>query len=124
MASLPGNLARLISYWNTETRTNWTIKGIRAALSEHSRGQMKLASQLYDAILTDDEIPGDIDRRVNATLRSEFMLKPRGRVEMDRRERKVADMWDELIPDDAAFSLMASDLILGVGVATIDGLIH
>lgn len=77
-------------------------------------------AQLYDALLTDDEIPADIAQRVNATLRSEFMLRPKGRTEMNRREKNVAEAWDEYCPDDAVFDLVANWLILGAGVATID----
>jgi phage gp29-like protein len=115
------NLARsIITPWQTGIRPTWTIQGIRGALLAHRSGEMALASQLFDSMLEDDEFPGDLQKRVNALLRSEFSLKIDEDRKLNRREQQTQDLFPEMVPDGELFDLIASWLVLGVGVATVD----
>lgn len=111
---------QLITPWATSLRPTWTIGQIRHALLAHRQGEFSAVSQLFDSMLEDDELPGTLQKRINATLRSEFQLKIDEDRELSRRERQAADLFPDMVPDDQAFDLLASWLILGVGVATID----
>jgi phage gp29-like protein len=114
-------LARqVITPWQTSIRPTWTIGQIRTALLAHRQGQFAGAAQLFDSLLEDDEIPGDLAKRVNATLRSEFQLRIDEDRDLTDQEQQVADLFPEMAPDDQLFDLLASWLMLGVGVATID----
>jgi phage gp29-like protein len=111
----------VITPWSTGTRPTWTIGQIRAALLAHRAGEFALVAQLFDSMLEDDEFPGDLQKRVNALLRSEFHMQVPGEDrELNRRERQVQELFPDLCPDGELFDLIASWLILGVGVATID----
>ena len=109
-----------ITPWATAIRPTWTINQIRQALLCHRQGDFSQVSQLFDSMLEDDELPGTLQKRVNATLRSEFSLKIDEDRDLNRRERQVQDLFPEICPDDQLFDLIANWLILGAGVATID----
>ncbi len=66
---------QLITPWATSIRPTWTIGQIRNALLAHRQGEFSSVSQLFDSMLEDDEFPGDLQKRINALLRSEFSLK-------------------------------------------------
>lgn len=110
----------VITPWQTGIRPTWTIGQIRSTLLAHRQGEMGPASQLFDSMLEDDEIPGDLQKRVNALLRSEFHLEIDEERELNRREKMTQDAFCEMAPDGELFDLIASWLFLGVGVATID----
>jgi phage gp29-like protein len=115
------NFARqMITPWATSMRPTWTIGQVRTALLALRQGQFSAASQLFDSMLEDDEIPGDLQDRVNATLRSEFSLRVDEDRELNRKEQQVQDMFEDMVPDDQLFELVASWLVLGAGVATLD----
>lgn len=115
------NVARqIITPWATGIRPTWTIGQIRSALLSHRQGDFSLAAQLFDSMLEDDELPGTLQKRVNATLRSEFSLRIDEDRELNRREKQAAELFPDLCPDDQLFDLLANWLVLGVGVATID----
>ena len=117
------SLARqVVTPWQTSIRPTWSISGIRAALLALRQGEFALASQLYDSLLEDDEIPGDLEKRVNALLRSEFHFKaPDGEDrKLNRREQAAEAAFPEMVPDGELFDLIASWLVLGFGIGTID----
>jgi phage gp29-like protein len=110
----------MITPWATAIRPTWTIGQIRNALLCHRQGDFAQVAQLFDSMLEDDELPGTIQKRVNATLRSEFSLRIEEDRNLNRREKQVQDLFPDMVPDDQLFDLMANWIILGVGVATID----
>lgn len=76
-SSKPSNVARsLLLPYQTGIKPTWTIKQIRSALTQHQMGSLGLSSLLFDSMLEDDEFPGTLKRRVDATLKSDFCLKP------------------------------------------------
>jgi phage gp29-like protein len=111
----------VITPWQTNIRPTWTIGQIRAALVAHRQGEFSSPAQLFDSMLEDDEFPGDLQKRINALLRSEFHLEVPGEDRaLNRREKQTQEAFCEMAPDGELFDLIASWLILGVGVATID----
>jgi phage gp29-like protein len=122
MSAKFASIARsVITPWQTGIRTTWTIGQIRSALLAHRQGDMSAPAQLFDSMLEDDELPGDLQKRVNALLRSEFHLEIPGEDrELNRREKATQEAFCEMAPDGELFDLIASWLILGVGVATVD----
>lgn len=76
-SSKPSNVARsLLLPYQTGIKPTWTIRQIRSALTQHQTGSLGLSSLLFDSMLEDDEFPGTLKRRVDATLKSDFCLKP------------------------------------------------
>ena len=107
---------QVVTPWQTGLRPTWTIGAIRAALLSHRSGEFAQAAQLFDSMLEDDEFPGDLQKRINALLRSEFSLKIDEDRKLNRRESQVEDLFPEMVPDGELFDLIASWLVLGVGV--------
>lgn len=76
-SSKPSNVARsLLLPYQTGIKPTWTVRQIRSALTQHQMGSLGLSSLLFDSMLEDDEFPGTLKRRVDATLKSPFELKP------------------------------------------------
>jgi hypothetical protein len=73
----PSNIARsLLLPYQTGIKPTWTVRQIRSALTQHQMGNLGQSSLLFDSMLEDDEFPGTLKRRVDATLKSDFSLKP------------------------------------------------
>jgi phage gp29-like protein len=115
-------LSRIVNPWPAAARATWGPSKLATALRMHSQGQFSLASQLWDAMREDDEIPGAVATRVNATLGSDFSLRSEdpARVALPARARRLELEWCEIAPDAALQDLLADYLMLGVGLATID----
>lgn len=114
-------LRRIVNPWPTTPRPTWTIRSIRSALLQHRLGEFALVGQLAETLLEDDEIPGAIDTRVDATLASEFAIKPPDdREKLKPRERELEEAWCEIAPDDELFDLLFDYLFHGVAIGTID----
>ena len=120
MARLDHFARNMITPWATSIRPTWTIGQIRNALLAHRQGEFSAVSLLFDSMLEDDELPGTLQKRINATLRSEFSLKINEDRDLNRKEQQAEDLFPDMVPDDQLFDLIASWLILGVGVAMID----
>jgi hypothetical protein len=76
-SSKPSSVARsLLLPYQTGIKPTWTIRQIRSALTQHQMGVLGQSSLLFDSMLEDDEFPGTLKRRVDATLKSPFKLEP------------------------------------------------
>jgi phage gp29-like protein len=115
-------LKKLIIPWTTGLKATWTVPQIRNALRQQRQGILDQSSQLYDSLLEDDEFPGTLARRVNASLEAEFCLKSaQGEdVELTKREQKIEGLFPEICPDEELFDMIASYLVMGVGIGTLD----
>lgn len=113
----------MVNPYAVSLRTSWTAGSIRAALTQHREGDFTSSSQLFESMLEDDELPSTLAKRINATLRSEFDLKPAEGVDPEAEspadEAAEAD-WCKMVPDGQLFELVAYWLMLGVAVATVD----
>lgn len=115
------NIAHLVTPHTTNIIPTWTIEQVRAALLVHRTGDFSLVSQLFDSMLEDDELPGTVQKRVNATLRSKFRLSIDGTDrDLTEREKKIEKAFPSFAPSAELFDLLANWIILGVGVATLD----
>lgn len=81
----PGAIAHMLLPFQSSIKPNWTHRQIRSALTQHQQGLLGPSSLLFDSMLEDDEFPSTLKRRCDATLRSEFCLKP---VEKDPKQPK------------------------------------
>jgi phage gp29-like protein len=113
-------LKRIVSPWPTTPRPTWTIRQIRAALLQHRQGEFSQIGQLLESLFEDDEIPGALDTRIDATLASAFSLKVDDREKLKPRERDFERAFCDYAPSDDLEDLLGSYLLAGVGVATID----
>lgn len=121
MPRLTSIARQIVTPWQTTIKPSWTIGQIRSALSSHRLGDMCAPSQLFDSMLEDDELPGTLQKRVEATLKSDFRLTLQGEDrELNRRERQTEALFCEMAPDDELLDFFAHFLVLGVGVATLD----
>lgn len=114
----------LLVPWQTGLKATWTVSSLRSALIQQRQGQLALSSQLFDSLLEDDEFPGTLARRVNATLEAPFCFKTieayGEKPKLSKRELKVQGLFPEMCPDDELFDMIANWLIMGVGIGTID----
>lgn len=119
---VPTDLRRQITPFPSMVRPSWSINQIRSAVLAMRLGVFQQASLLADVILDDDEIPGAVARRINATLRSEFFLRPESTEdrELTKREKKIEASWCDMIPDAEMYDFFVSYLFMGVAVGTID----
>jgi phage gp29-like protein len=117
-----GVLRQLIVPQQSGMKSQWSLHQLRAALMGQRMGHLGLSSQLYDTLLEDDEIPGALRKRVNATLKSPFkLISPDGcEVPLTKREQKIEKLFKKMAPCDQTFDLVADWLMMGVGVGTID----
>lgn len=115
------SLRRVVSPWPTTPRPTWTIRAVRNALLQHRQGDFALVAQLLESMLEDDEIPGAVETRVDATLASEFTVKlSDDREKLKPREREFVTSWCHMAPDEELADLLGDFLLAGVGLATID----
>lgn len=116
-----GLLQKLIVPMQGSFKTNWTLSSLRAALLQQRQGNLGQSSLLFDSLLEDDELNGALHRRVNATLEAPFCFKSYEKGEqLTKREQKIEKLFCEMVPDDELFDMIASWLMLGVGIGTID----
>lgn len=115
-------LTQIINPWATNIRPTWTIEQIRQALLSHRAGDFGNAANLFDSMWEDDEFPGTLKKRVNATLRSKFRIGyPNSKKrDLTPEEKALEDEFKTYAPTDEIFDLLANWTILGAGVATID----
>jgi phage gp29-like protein len=115
-------LRKIVVPWQTGMKSSWTIAQLRSALLQQRQGLLGLSSQLYDSLLEDDELPGTLAKRVNGTLEAPFCLKSYEgpKVALTKREQKIEKLFPELCPDEELFDMIATWLIMGVSVGTLD----
>ena len=110
-----------IQAWATTPRPVWNTQQIRHALLAQREGHFQEVAQLYDSLWEDDELPGTLQKRVNATLRAGFRLKIDGDDrDLNEAERAIQRAFPQFAADEQLFDLVANWIMLGVGVATID----
>lgn len=117
-----GVLKQVILPWQTGMKASWTLSQLKAALLGQRMGHLGLSSQLFDTLLEDDEFPGALRKRVNATLKSPFSLRSADgpKAPLTKREQGIEEMFCEFAPDDQLFDLISDWLVMGVGVGTLD----
>lgn len=117
-----GVLRQVIVPWQTGMKSQWTLSQLKAALMGQRLGHLALSSQLYDTLLEDDEIPGALRKRVNATLKSPFkLIGPDGpETLLTKREQKIQRLFKRMAPSDQLYDLIADWLMMGVAVGTLD----
>lgn len=113
-------LKRIVNPWPTTPRPTWTIRQIRAALLQHRLGDFSQIGQLIESLLEDDEIPGALETRIDATLASEFQIKVDDREKLKPRERDFEQGFCQYAPDDELADMLGDYLLAGVGLGTVD----
>jgi hypothetical protein len=71
-----GAIEHMLLPFQSGIKSSWTFRQIRSALTQHQQGLLGQSSLLFDSMLEDDEFPSTLKRRCDATLRSQFCLKP------------------------------------------------
>ena len=117
---VPSQLRTAILPLSQTVKPTWTASQVNVALRLLRSAEFSLASQLFDSMLEDDELPGTLAKRINGTLRADFRLELEGKTELPARAREAQSSFCEWAPDAELFDLIASWLVLGVGIATID----
>lgn len=105
----------------TQIHPFWTSATIKSAILNLRDGTFDLAAQLLRSMYEDDEFPGTIQKRINATLRSEFHLNLPGESRpLNDAEEKSQVLFSWMAPDCELFDLLQDYIMLGAGVCTID----
>ncbi len=116
------SIARIVTTPHvTQAHPLWTAGSIQAALQNLRDGTFDLAAQLLCSMYEDDDFPGTLQTRVNATLRSEFQIAlPGEERDLSPAEVEIQTAFPSMAPDCELFDIMKDYIMLGVGVATID----
>lgn len=116
-----GMLKQLIVPMMGSFKASWTLASLKSALLQQRQGNLGQSSLLFDSLLEDDELNGALRRRVDATLEAPFCFKSYDKgSDLTKREQKIEKLFCEMVPDDELFDMIASWLMLGVGLGTID----
>ena len=102
------------------TRPQWKLRQVLTALRSHRAGDFGLSAQLFDTMLTDDELPGCLQSRGDATLRSEFSLKVPEREKLKPRERTFQQKFPCYFPDGELFDFIIEHLMHGTAIGVLD----
>lgn len=116
-------LGSTITQWTPGIRPTWTVDGVRNALRQHADGQFDLAAQLIDTMGEDDELPGSLEKRVDAVLSSDFALQSingTGAAVSKRVATRFEPEWWDILPEDELGALMRWKHMLGVGIGVLD----
>ncbi len=114
-------LKTIIQSYPIQERVNWTVGQISRAFRQYKLGFWHEVTLLYDQLFEDDTLPGLLEDRVRATTKSEFCLKPyAGSDKLNRRDQNTEDMFCEIAPDDELEEFLSHQIMLGVGLATLD----
>lgn len=113
-------LKAVIESYPSSDRVSWTAGQIKRAFIAYKAGHYQDVTMLFDSMYEDDHFPGELEKRVDATLKSEFTFKLPGHRPLAKRDQKITDLFCEMAPDDELSEFMSQKVMLGVGLATID----
>ena len=129
MASPSGYYRLRVTSWTPGIKPSWTVGQVRSALRDHADGNFASSAQLIDAMGEDDELPGALEKWVDALLQSDFELRPvteEGDGEdkpipaSERIAEQLGPMWWDMVPEADLDEWLRWYRMLGVGLATID----
>jgi phage gp29-like protein len=112
-----------VTQWTPGIKPTWRISEVRQALRLHAEGDFSLSAQLVDTMGEDDELPGALEKRVDAVLGSDFRLEPVDAPNPGLSERlaeQFGPLWWEMFPESELAELLRWKRMLGVGLAVLD----
>ena len=123
----PSTIARKmrIDQWSPGIQLYWTPSRVRAALSEHARGNFAQSAKLVEAMWEDDELPSAQSSSINFIVGSEFTLNPASK-DKDPIPSSVAlveqleQYWDTGYPASEMARLLGWFQMLGVAIGCLD----
>src|SRR5678815_3054838 len=65
-----------VTQWTPGIQPTWTVGQIRSAIRNHLDGDFSGSAKLADGMMQDDELPGSLEKRVNAIIQSDWSLRP------------------------------------------------
>lgn len=120
-----------VTQWAPGIRPTWTVSQIRAALRAHTEGDFSQSALLADAMMQDDALPGELEKRVNAVIQSDCDLRPVSKHDADGKdvpveaskqltEQLFGEDWYHWFPEDELSDLLTWFRMLRVAVGTLD----
>lgn len=113
-----------ITPWSPGLKATWTVEQVRSALRAHRHGDFAQSSRLVESMLEDDELPGVLEKRVDAVLESDFELRVPEDVSNKQLAKRVRDgispRWQEIVPDDELNEISRSYRMTGIGLGWLD----
>jgi phage gp29-like protein len=109
-------LRLVVNAWQTTFRPSWSVGQVVSALREHRLGWLSSSSQLLDTMGEDDEIPGDIKKRVNSVVRAAFSFEG----EDEEANEFISEHWSYIIDKGELFDFVRNFVLMGVGVGVLD----
>ncbi len=105
---------------SARTFVEWNPDLLKAARLTAQTGNLQLAADLCDDIISDDRVSATLDTRINGVLGLPLSFEPNG----DKRRRTPitkasSEDWWLANPEDELYNLMMWGRVLGVGVAEI-----
>lgn len=117
------DLRQSVTQWTAGIKPTWSIADVRSALRQHADGDFSLSSQLVDAMGEDDELPGALEKRIDATLSSAFELEAVEAPNRQQSQRLVSQygpQWWDMFPESEVAELLKWRRMLGVGLGVLD----
>lgn len=121
MAAKRTNYLAAFSEPTIRTYRTWTPSLIQAAESLADAGNLSLAAELCDVILSDEAVKGAMLQRIGALLESDLEFEPGRGVRARRavRSLEAEEDYGVLLPEAEHFELVSWGIMLGLGVATL-----
>lgn len=99
-------------------RLDWDLDLVKQAYRQAERGDIRLASDLCDALLGDDRIRSVFSTRFYGLIGSELSFEPAGYSDGRRRNKalraiETGEDWWEIFPEDQLFRLFVVGTLLG-----------
>jgi phage gp29-like protein len=117
-------LKAAIHAYPTAERVTWSLGQIRRALISYHQGIWLDVALLYESMFNDDHFPGELEKRVDATLKSEFYFQVKGLKKdepLSPRDEEAQDLFLQIMaPTDELAEFLSTFDMLGVGIGTLD----
>lgn len=117
------NFTRITGWTPGVRTTGWTVRRVHSAINAHATGSFLESALLADTMLTDDEIPGVLEKRVNAVLGSDFSLvvpEEGNKALAERIQKELEPQWWDAFPEGELDEFIRSYRMLGVAVGVLD----
>lgn len=117
-------LSLTVTPWSPGIQATWSVDQVRRALRLHRHGDFSTSAKLIESMLEDDELPGVLEKRVDAVIESDFELRLPESVSNKQLAKRVRDgiapVWDQIVPNEELSEIARSYRMSGIGLGWLD----
>ena len=113
-----------ITPWSPGIQPTWSVTQVRSALQHHRCGSFDQSAKLVESMMEDDELPGSLEKRVDAVLESNFELRTPEETSNKQLAKRVRDgiapLWDQMVPSPEFDAFVRSYRMTGIGLGWLE----